>query len=184
MRYSSRHPQLNQEDVLHVYRKTNVLSKTKFESDVSTIQFFDVDGQVFNQISKSERLIEKSNGKLVIYVVSLSEYVQPSKKNPEKSRFQESLSLFEKLISMKCLEELPWLIIFNKSDVFQEKVDRFGLKYYFEEFQEEVDEPVEFLTRKYLSKVQNLEYEYEIITAFEQNSIVKVIKKMEEKLKL
>eukprot|EP01080_Neovahlkampfia_damariscottae_P004540 gene4540-7917_t len=184
LRYSSRHPELIQEDVLHVYRKTNVLSRTKFEFDDSTIQFFDVDGKVFNQISKSEKLISKSNGKLVIYVISLSEYNQASTSNEKKTKFQDSLALFEKLTTMKCLQDIPWLIIFNKSDMFQEKIDRFGLKFYFNDFDEDIEKPIEYITRQYLSKVKHLDHEYDIISAFEQNSIVKVIKRMEEKLKL
>ena len=161
---------------------TNTLSKIKFEFDSLNFQFMDIGGKTFNQISKSEKILETSKGKLVIYVISLSEYNQNSLKNEGKTRMDDSLELFEKLISMKCLEDLPWLILFNKVDVFESKLDRFDLKYYFQYFQQEVDKPIEFVTQKFLSKAKNLNYEYEIICAFDQNSIVNIIQKMEEKL--
>eukprot|EP01080_Neovahlkampfia_damariscottae_P004537 gene4537-7914_t len=183
VRFSSRHPQIVQEDILHLYRKTNVVSKTRFEFDSLNFVFIDVGGKLFDQVSKSEKIIDSSKGRVVIYVISLSEYNQNSTKNIGKTKMDDSLALFEKIVSMKSLEDVPWLILFNKVDVFESKLDQFDLRYYFEYYHEK-DDPVEFITRQFLSKAKHLIYEYKVMSAFDQNSVVDIIQKMEEKLNL
>jgi hypothetical protein len=46
-RYSHSNLSLNEEDIIHCYRKTTVFAKTIFQFENLNIQFFDTDGMDF-----------------------------------------------------------------------------------------------------------------------------------------
>jgi hypothetical protein len=59
-------------------------------------------------------VIEKNEMRMVIYVISLSEYNQSTYENENIRRFEDSLTLFESFVSIEELKNIPWLIIFTK----------------------------------------------------------------------
>ena len=68
---------------------------------------------MYSQSNKFQSFLEKKNFKLVLYVISLSEY-------HEENQFQKSIELFEKSIGSSEINTLPWLIIFNKLDILEQ----------------------------------------------------------------
>jgi GTPase SAR1 family protein len=50
----------------------------------------------------------------------------------ESSKFQESLRLWVKLSSIPLFEEVPFILVLNKSDLFREKIIKHPLSEYFE----------------------------------------------------
>jgi GTPase involved in cell partitioning and DNA repair len=130
-------------------------------------------GQFPKQSNKFNQFIEKNETKLVIYVISLSEYNQSGK------LMEESLKAFEKAISMKELKDLPWIIVFNKLDILEQKEVKFPMRYYFNDFQDDMDS-VKYLSEKYLEKIKTLEHKVEILWCYDQNGVVRIIKLIEE----
>jgi hypothetical protein len=63
---------------------------------------------------KWKNVIEKNDMRMVIYVISLSEYNQSTYENENIRRFEDSLTLFESFVSIEELKNIPWLIIFTK----------------------------------------------------------------------
>eukprot|EP01080_Neovahlkampfia_damariscottae_P007081 gene7081-11244_t len=175
IRFNNSKPELVEEDIVHCYRKTNIFAKTVFQFESLNIQFFDTDGQLHTQQSKFQSFLEKKTFRYIIYVISLSNY-------HNKKKFKESLELFERSVQSIEINQLPWLLIFNKLDILEKNEVKFPLKNYFDDFHEDM-EPVEFLTEKYLNKIQNIKYDKEISWVYDQNGIVRILKTLEENIK-
>ena len=80
---------------------------------------FDVGGQ------RSERkkwIHCFDNVDCVLFVVAMSEYDQMLAEDRSVNRMQESLNLFEDIVNNEFFAEMPFIVFFNKKDLFEEKV--------------------------------------------------------------
>ena len=80
---------------------------------------FDVGGQ------RSERkkwIHCFDNVDCVLFVVAMSEYDQVLFEDRTTNRMQESLTLFKDIVNNDYFSEKPFIVFFNKRDLFEEKV--------------------------------------------------------------
>lgn len=58
----------------------------------------------------------------VIYCVALSEYDQTLREDETQNRMKESLILFDEVNNSSWFRKIPFIIFFNKTDLFKEKI--------------------------------------------------------------
>jgi hypothetical protein len=181
-RYDPQSLKITVDDIIHSYKKTNIVSKTKFRHKEENIQLFDVEGMMLTRKERLEKILEKAKVNAVVYVISLTEYQFWNNFESCEKRFEDSIEAFENALGMKQLETVPWIFLFNKLDLFEEKVKKFPLENYFKDYQKDQQKSdVEFVVGKYLEKVK-FNVEKEIVSMFQQNDVVKIINKIETKL--
>lgn len=143
-------PSLN--DLLRCRVKTTGIISVEFELMGHPIKVVDVGGQR-NERRKWMHCYDDSN--CVLFMVSLIEYDLKCYEDLQTMRFDESLHLFEEICSNKLFFDTPILLLFNKMDIFQNKIKTVPLKKYdslYEGPVEDVDASLEFIKQKFLSK--------------------------------
>ena len=91
----------------------------------------------------------------VLFVVSMSEYDQVLAEDCRVNRMVESLKLFGETVNGVHLCKKPFIIFFNKRDLFEEKIMRKSIHCAFPDYCGEkysVHESSDFMVEKYLSQ--------------------------------
>mmetsp|Transcript_8488 Transcript_8488/g.13422 ORF Transcript_8488/g.13422 Transcript_8488/m.13422 type:complete len:368 (+) Transcript_8488:149-1252(+) len=135
-------------DILRARTKTRGIEETKFTMNDQPCVIYDVGGQR----GERKKWIHIFDGVSIIgYVASLSEYDQVLEEDRNKNRMQESLSLFEGILSLIWFKETPVILFLNKNDIFQEKIKTEELGRIFPEYYGGFDakEALEFIAAKY-----------------------------------
>lgn len=91
----------------------------------------------------------------VLFVVSMSEYDQVLAEDHRVNRMVESLKLFEETVNGAHLCKKPFIIFFNKRDLFEEKILRKSIHCAFPDYKGEpysVHDSSDFIVEKYLSQ--------------------------------
>jgi len=120
------------EDMLRVKSKTTGVLETTFIMNGTEFNMVDVGGQ------RSERkkwLACFNDVSAVIYLVALNEYDMLMEEDDQTNRMEESLKLFQKLSGSQWLRESPMIIFFNKSDLFETKIQSRPLSQCFQDFE-------------------------------------------------
>ncbi|ETO09104.1 hypothetical protein RFI_28290 [Reticulomyxa filosa] len=148
------------EDVLLVrYRTTGMTEKT-FEINAGRMKVVDVGGQR-NERKKWIHCFEHVNA--VIFVVSLTCYDEVPFEDVtdlnvsiyEKNNMIESLDVFEHTLRYPCFEATPFILFFNKFDLFQEKIKHTPITRAFPDFQSDTDDvqlSIDYIRQKFLDK--------------------------------
>ena len=104
-------------DMLAIRTPTTNITYTdvRYKDEVFVLK--DVGGQIQHQ---DTWLSAFKNTKAVLYVVSLDDYHRNS--NDGRNRLVESLELFRMVVGSPALAGLPFVLIFNKKDLFREKL--------------------------------------------------------------
>jgi len=126
---------------------------------------FDINGYKFKLSdmggARSERKKWVSfihNSKAIIFVMDLSEYDQTLYEDSTTNRLFESIKVFRAIMSNDALQHLAMILIFNKEDLFMEKIKRIDLKNYFPEYRGEPgnkEQAFEFIKNQFLSSNPN-----------------------------
>ena len=93
----------------------------------------------------------------VLFVISIAEYDQTLEEDPNTNRMEDSMQLFGQIVNNKYFEKAPFIIFFNKYDIFKEKIPSKGIQNTFPDYDgppDSVEESLEFLRRKYLSQIE------------------------------
>ena len=91
----------------------------------------------------------------VLFVVSMSEYDQVLAEDHRVNRMAESLKLFEETVNGPHLCRKPFIIFFNKRDLFEDKIKGKSIDCAFPDYYGEkysVHETSDFIVEKYLSQ--------------------------------
>jgi hypothetical protein len=121
----------NVDDMLRVKSKTTGVIETVFLMNGNEFNMVDVGGQ------RSERkkwLACFNDVSAVIYLVALNEYDMLMEEDDQTNRMEESLKLFQKLSGSQWLRESPMIVFFNKSDIFEEKIQSRPLSMCFQDY--------------------------------------------------
>jgi guanine nucleotide-binding protein subunit alpha len=70
----------------------------------------------------------------IIFVAALDDWDVPCPEEPNKTRMEESLEVFESLINHDWFSKLPWILFMNKTDLFAEKIKKVKLKDTFKKY--------------------------------------------------
>lgn len=115
-----------EEDWLRVRVRTTGVIEEVFTLDGVEFKVVDVGGQ------KSERkkwLHCFSEVAAIIYVIALSEYDQYLFEDNNKNRMIDSLEMFQTTINNETLADVHWILFFNKSDLYREKLNKSPIKH-------------------------------------------------------
>jgi GTPase SAR1 family protein len=113
-----------QEDILNARQMTTGICEMEWDWDTFRFRMVDVGGQR-NHRSKWIHCFDGVHA--VIFCVALSEYDQVLREDVTVNRMHEALSLFETLVNSEWFCKVPFLIFFNKKDLFQTKIKEVDL---------------------------------------------------------
>ncbi|KAJ5070867.1 g protein alpha i subunit [Anaeramoeba ignava] len=138
------------QDILNCRIPTTGVNVINFEVDKFNWRVVDVGGQ------RSERrkwIHQFDNVSVLIYVVAISEYDQKLFEDVTVNRMHESLSLFKKMVNNEFFKGTNVILMFNKIDLFEDKIKKIPLKNYFPDFDGEDDivAAKEYFKQKFLN---------------------------------
>ena len=139
------------QDILRTRVKTTGVVRIEFDFHATKFEMLDVGGQ------RSERkkwIHCFDDVTSVLFIVSIAEYDQVLEEDRTTNRMIESMELFDEIANNQYFKNTPFIIFFNKHDLFLEKIPKQGIKEIFPEYQGPVDCPndsLDFLIEKYLS---------------------------------
>jgi len=118
------------QDVLRVRIRTADYETCTYSHKNYFITIWDLGGQR----SERRKWIPCVQGaSAVLFVVSLSEYDQVLREDPNRPRLMETMLVFEE-ISAFLKGRIPILLAFNKVDLFQEKLKKRGINYFYKTY--------------------------------------------------
>lgn len=119
------------QDVLYCRVKTTGVVESEFNIDGFDFTLVDVGGQR-NERKKWIHCFD--NVTAVIFVVAISEYDQVCYEDEETNRITEALNLFDEMCNSKFFENIPMVVLFNKNDLFEEKIKNVDLGKWYEDY--------------------------------------------------
>ncbi|KAJ5069287.1 g protein alpha i subunit [Anaeramoeba ignava] len=139
----------NDEDIINCRIPTTGVSKINFEIEGRPWEVVDVGGQ------RSERrkwIHQFDNVTIVIFVVASNEYDQRLTEEVQVNRMHEAVSLFNKTVNNSYFREKNILILFNKCDLFEEKIQKVDLNVCFPEYNGGLnyENGINFLKKKFV----------------------------------
>lgn len=110
-----------EQDVLRSRVKTLGVLETTFDVEDMIFKLVDVGGQR----SERRKWIHCFEGvTAIIFCVAISEFDQRLYEDNETNRMHESLTLFRELCKTAWFATTPFVVFFNKKDIFQDKISR------------------------------------------------------------
>ena len=91
----------------------------------------------------------------IIFIAACSEYDQALVEQEDMNRMQESIALFEQIISYYWFRDASFILFLNKHDILQEKIKKSPIKKYFPQYTgepESVTDAEQFILNMYLSR--------------------------------
>jgi len=112
------------DDILRVRVRTTGIQEASFKFEDVKIKMLDVGGQR----SERRKWIHCFNEvTVVMFCVSLSEYDQVLREDPNQNRMKESLLLFDEVCNSVWFKKTAFILFLNKTDLFKEKISRVDL---------------------------------------------------------
>ena len=152
------------EDILRVRVRTTRASKTEFVTKGYIYQMIDVGGQ---RSQRRKWIHHFDNVTAVLFIISISEYDQFMDQDRCVSRMKESMDLFEETLNNRYLCLTPFIIFFNKYDLFLEKVKHKSIMATFHNYNgspHSAEESLRWLKETYLKADQQHEGKRELYT--------------------
>jgi len=119
------------EDVLMARRKTVGIVETHFDFNNASFTLVDVGGQR----SERKKWLHCFNSvTAVIFLTAINEYDMVLEEDTSTNRLLESLKLWKALTSSQFFKSTPFILFLNKSDLFQEKIQKVPLGDIFSDF--------------------------------------------------
>ena len=143
--------QPNDQDILRTRVQTTGVIRIEFSFNATKFEMLDVGGQ------RSERkkwIHCFDNVTSVLFIVSIAEYDQVLEEDRTTNRMIESMHLFDDICNNMYFKLTPFIIFFNKHDLFLEKIPKRGIKETFPDYQgkeHSANDSLDFLIDKYIS---------------------------------
>jgi len=141
------------EDVLRARTITTGICTVPFKVKESGFNFelVDVGGQ---RTERRKWIHVFQDVTAVMFIISLSDYNQTLYEDETTNRMQESEKLFGEMLNNVFFKETPFIVFFNKVDLFEEKLKTASLTIAYKEYTGSNDpkEAFEFLKTKFLAK--------------------------------
>jgi len=141
------------QDILRTRVITFSIVKIEFEYKSLVFHMFDVGGQ---RSQRKKWIHCFDNVDCVLFVVALSEYDQVLVEDPTVNRMQESLNLFNEMVNNSYFSEMPFIVFFNKKDLFEEKIKTKSINLAFPTYQgtNDLTEASQFIIDNFLDQMQ------------------------------
>merc|ERR1719147_264995 len=93
----------------------------------------------------------------VMFIISLSDYNQTLYEDETTNRMQESEKLFGQMLDNVYFRETPFIVFFNKDDLFREKLKTASLTIAYKEYtgSQDYEEALAYIRRRFLSQDKN-----------------------------
>lgn len=161
------------QDVLRTRVPTTGIVENHFNIEGNVFKMFDVGGQ------RSERkkwIHCFDNVTAVLFVAALSDFDQMLYEDENVNRMDESLNMFESIVSSKWFSETAIILFLNKRDIFAEKLKAGkSIRSCFEDYNgpDEYEASVEFIAHEFLRRVHNPNKQvyYHVTCATDRNNI-------------
>lgn len=139
------------QDILRTRVKTTGIVEINFSFKDLNFRVFDVGGQR-SERKKWIHCFEDVTA--IIFIVALSEYDQVLVEDETTNRMHESLRLFDSICNNKWFVNTSIILFLNKKDLFEEKIQRSGLRKCFPEYQgkEEYAEASEYIQAQFVAQ--------------------------------
>lgn len=151
----------NDEDFLHAYAKTTGIHETYLESRRVKYRIYDVGGHCAEQ-KKWRYALEGVD--CLVFVASLAVY-DAQYGADESNDIRDSLTIFESLLDKaKCSMTSTIVLLFNKVDIFREKIKLFPISDFWPDYrgrEGDYDAAIKFFTDKFCA-LQRVEDRREI----------------------
>jgi GTPase SAR1 family protein len=159
--------------------KTIGLIEHKVNVQGCEITIVDVGGQR-SERKKWKQAFENTN--VLVYVVAISDFDQTCYEDSTTNRMQESLLLFHETTRSPWFKNSSIIIVFNKIDLFREKVRKSDIREAFPEYGGGRDyaNAIEFITKKFTSQLEEKTADIIYTTATDKESIISGWEKMKE----
>jgi len=152
-RLSANDAEVNHDDILRCRQRTTGLSELNFPFEKNYFHIFDVGGQKPER-RKWDVIAQKHNPTAVLYFASLIDFDIPLLADPDKnlSRMDESLEVWKALLKKECFATTTFILLLNKSDLFEDKVQRIDMSKTFENYTggNDYEKACEFIKQKYI----------------------------------
>ena len=156
---------------------TTGLHEYSFLVDSLELVFIDVGGQRKERATWAKAM---ENIGAVIYVASLAEYGQILEEDSLKDRMVESMELFQRVFHSPKLANIPTVLLLNKFDLLEQKLEMSPLNSVFSEYTgpNEVESAYEFISKKFIERMSlkpsNKDFVCQRISAIDQGNFMKV----------
>lgn len=150
----------NNQDILRCRLATTGVHFTKFTTgkDKQTFRMYDVGGQ---RGERKKWIHCFENVTAILYVASLTEYDQVLAEDRSRNRLEESLALFEGVITLPWFKNASVILFLNKKDLFEEKILDVHIGKYHPAYLEDKDnkpgdaeQGMKFIQKMYTEKAQ------------------------------
>jgi len=163
------------EDILRARTMTSGIVVVPFQSKDLKFELVDVGGQR----SERKKWIQCfDNVTAVLFIISLSDFNQVLYEDNLTNRMRESEKLFGEILNCIFFRQTPFIVFFNKVDLFKEKLKFSKLSDYLPEYSgtQDYSEALRFLKRKYLRMNKNSSRDiYSFETTATDTNLVKII---------
>eukprot|EP01126_Amoeba_proteus_P050118 TRINITY_DN5897_c0_g1_i1.p1 TRINITY_DN5897_c0_g1~~TRINITY_DN5897_c0_g1_i1.p1 ORF type:complete len:254 (-),score=61.00 TRINITY_DN5897_c0_g1_i1:365-1126(-) len=110
------------EDILHCRQRTTGAIQCDLVKNNHLFQLIDVGGQKPER-AKWQAIISDGNGVSgIIYFASLDEFNMQSSEEKDKTKMQIAIETWANIFSLSIVRTLPVLLVFNKIDLFEQKI--------------------------------------------------------------
>jgi len=109
------------EDIARVRRKTTGIQEVDLVFDGHHLKLIDVGGQL-SERRKWLSLFDRVS--MIIFLVALNEYDLTLEEDRSKNRLVDALSLWLNLTQAHTLQNVPFVLFLNKSDLFKKKIEK------------------------------------------------------------
>ncbi|PRP82350.1 guanine nucleotide-binding protein alpha-1 subunit [Planoprotostelium fungivorum] len=141
-------------DLFRMRAKSVGVNETQFIVEGSSFRLIDVGGQ---RSERSKWIHCFENVTLVLFCVAINEYDLPVENGQCSYKLQESLKLFTDICNSQWFNSTSVVLLFNKEDLFKEKVEKVDLKVCFPEYTGGLNynKAMHFLQNKFTGRNQN-----------------------------
>ncbi|KAJ6233009.1 g protein alpha i subunit [Anaeramoeba flamelloides] len=142
------------QDILSCRIPTTGINQIQFKVKEHNWNIIDVGGQR-NERKKWLHQFEECT--ILLYLVAMNEYNQTLYEKEGINRLHESLNLFKKISNMVFFRHTNCVILFNKMDLFEEKIKKYDLKKCFDDYHDgnDLDCAKEFIKNKFYQVAKN-----------------------------
>jgi GTPase SAR1 family protein len=146
-------------DKVRFTKKTNGILKTVFRiRDDLDMCLWDVGGRLSER--KKWATLHNEHFDYIFFVANIADYNRTMYEMNTENSLEDCLNLFGQVVSTKAYENVSIVLIFNKMDLFKEKIVKFGdFAKYFPDYKgapNDVDAVIVFLREMFLDKVSTL----------------------------
>lgn len=141
-----------EKDILKCRLKTTGISEMDIKLNSKNLHVIDVGGQ---RAERKKWIHYFDNVNAVLFVASLSEYDLTCYEDSSTNRLEESLKLFDEISNSRYFNNIPIILILNKSDIFKEKLKKKNLGDYIKSYEggDDVEQALKHIQELFIEKV-------------------------------